>query len=75
MLSNGSMSARAPGGHYMDPSIASQAYRDCLLDLSDDMSELDMLSLRRDQQLEHAKEFDSILPEPHGSRLKARSAT
>lgn len=69
------MGARASGGQYMDPSIALQAYRDCLLDLSDDMSELDMLSLRRDQQLEHAKEYDSILAEPLGSRLKARSAT
>ena len=67
------MGARTAGGQQMDSSLTLQAY-DCLLNLSDDLSEFDMLSLRRDQQLEHAKEYHSILAEPHGSRLKGRLA-
>ena len=56
----------------MVPCSAPNAYCDILMDLSDDISTPDFLSLRHDQQLEHAKEYSSILAEPRGSRLKAR---
>ena len=43
-----------------------------LLDSCDAMS--DLLCLRHDQQLEYAKEYNSIVPEPLGSRLRPRFA-
>ena len=46
-----------------------------LLDSCDVMNMSDLLCLRHDQQLEHAKEYNSIIPEPLGSRLKSRSAS
>ena len=46
-----------------------------LLDSCDALNFSDLLCLRHDQQLEHATEYNSIIPEPLGSRLKSRSAT
>ena len=43
-----------------------------LLDSCDAMS--DLLCLRHDQQLEYAKEYNSIVPEPLGSHLRPRFA-
>ena len=45
-----------------------------MLDVADD-ADLYALGLRRDQQLEYAKEYNSIIAEPLGSRLKARYQT
>ena len=50
---------------------AAKACHDFLLDLSEDVTMPDLLSLRRHQQLEHAKEYNSILAEPLGSRLRS----
>ena len=46
-----------------------------LLDSCDAMNMSDLLCLRFDQQLEYAKEYNSIIPEPLGSRLKSRFAS
>ena len=51
--------------------MATSALRDLLMDVTDD-ADLYALGLRRDQQLEYAKEYNSIIAEPLGSRLKAR---
>ena len=47
-------------------------HRDFFLDLNEDVEMFDFLSLRDDQRLENAKEFNSIIPEPLGSRLRPR---
>lgn len=49
-------------------------HKDFFLDLDEDVDTFDFLSLRRDQQLEYAKEHNSIIPEPFGSRLRPRCA-
>ncbi|KAL0055424.1 hypothetical protein WJX82_000300 [Trebouxia sp. C0006] len=69
-LSSSSMAAVTAGVRQFTSSV--QACHGFLLDLSDDVTMPDLLSLRRDQQLEHAKEYNSILAEPLGSRLRAR---
>ena len=46
-----------------------------LLDSCDAVNMIDQLCLRHDQQLEYAKEYNSIIPEPLGSRLKSRFAS
>ena len=66
------MAAVTAGARQFTSSV--QACHDFLLDLSGDVTMPDLLSLRRDQQLEHAKEYNCILAEPLGSRLRARSA-
>jgi len=71
-LSSSSMAAVTAGVRQFTSSV--QACHGFLLDLSDDVTMPDLLSLRRDQRLEHAKEYNSILAEPLGSRLRARSA-
>ena len=47
-------------------------HKDFFLDMEEDVEMFDFLSLRRDQCLEHAKEYNSIIPEPLGSRLRPR---
>lgn len=47
-------------------------YNDLFVDLDGDIETLDFLSLRHDQMLEYAKEYNSIIPEPLGSRLRTR---
>ncbi|DBA67288.1 TPA: hypothetical protein ACH3X2_001593 [Trebouxia sp. C0005] len=66
------MAAVTAGGCQVRSFSSVQACHDFLLDLSEDVTMPDLLSLRHDQQLEHAKEYNSILAEPLGSRLRAR---
>lgn len=47
-------------------------HKDFFLDMEEDVEMFDLLSLRRDQCLEYAKEYSSIIPEPLGSRLRPR---
>lgn len=47
-------------------------HSDFFLDLDEDLEMFDFLSLRDDQRLEYAKEYNSIIPEPLGSRLRPR---
>lgn len=68
------MAAVMASGCQVSSFSSAKACHDFLLDLSEDVTVPDLLSLRRDQQLEHAKEYNSILAEPLGSRLRARSA-
>ena len=46
-----------------------------LLESCDAANMSDLLCLRHDQQLEYANEYNSIIPEPVGSRFKSRFAS